>query len=308
MRPGVYLQAWELGPPTAAERTAREACETAARYGCAGLLMKAFDGLHWQPAAGLADLADVSAARALADSYGLDFGIWSNPLYGDEYYLQAEAQLYAEAGLRAGMLWIDAEPYPYFWGADRQDGMALAFMETIRGLAPTLELVLQPDARPGRWQELKGWEWGQHANALAQQVYWTDFQQRPEEAVEQALQRYDGGLLQHELYAGCKLVPTLPGNASPSDLVAAVRAFRAREALETVALWRLGTAGPGQLQALVAEMAASPAPATLPPPDPCAAVAERLRLLCAQVDDELGRKRLSRRRLQSYIDAARAGL
>ncbi len=243
---GRWLQVWELGSGAAAEDTLEKACQTALDFGFQGILVKALDGMNWHSSWSDNDDAVsgpnmVSWQKTYANKVGLEYGVWCNPhWFPDREDLRKEAGIYAVAGASAGLLVLDAEPYPSFWGANRPEGDAQFFLEQIRRYAPDLPIIFQPDGRHARLEELRHDEWYPNTNGYAPQDYWTDFTQDPVDAV-----RYGG-----TNYPLSEFCPTFPGDGNPSDYERAWNFARDEFGATGLIVWRLGTANSDVLNAV----------------------------------------------------------
>jgi hypothetical protein len=216
-----------------------DAAQVAAFCANAGLnavMVKALDGTFWMGdryAGNPASPAAVAAQRAFFHSLGIRYGVWSNPLYGDDAFLQAQAAETAAAALQADFLALDTEPYgEHFWGANRPAGAAETFMQRVREGAPEATLYWQPDPRPARLAELRPGEWAPYMNGWMGQHYWPDFGTTPEEEVANAAN-------QHARWTPAgKLLPTFSlSDATPGEMERAGRAAQGVGA-DGFVLWR----------------------------------------------------------------------
>lgn len=262
---GPWLQTWQLTPPYAAEMNFAEVVSLAQSYGLAGIFVKAVDGVDWHAsyapeADALASVEQAVQQQAFARARGVGYGVWVNPLWGSADFLQEESALYATLGSAIGMMAFDTEPYEHFWGANRPEGDAAAFMQRFRDAAPNCVTVWQPDPRSDRLAELWPREWAPHMNVYAPQCYWTDF------GVDWRSSITDAGV-QADIFGIADFAPTLPGAADAAELLSAVALLSTGKSgdgspyASGAVVWRTGTAGPSQLDALKW-------PVT-PPADPC---------------------------------------
>jgi hypothetical protein len=288
---GIYIQAWQLGSPYSSENNFTDAVALCQSYGIAGILVKAFDGIVWHAAYApepdaLHSVEQAQEQQAFARERGVGYGVWTNPLHGSRAELARQADIYAELGAAVGLLAFDTEPYQSFWGANRPAGSAAFFMDRFRAGAPDCATIWQPDPRPNRLAELRPEEWAPHMNVYAPQVYWTDFQRPADEVLAEA---FDG----YQQLGIAEWAPTLPGNAEPEDLTAAADLIRAQGAAGGL-VWRLGTTGPRQLDAL----RWVPLP---PPADPCSALRAAIRSELATLDAALAGAAEVRERLAALL-------
>jgi hypothetical protein len=243
---GRWIQVWQYGQPAAAETGLADAAALCQTFGYQGLLVKAFDGDDWMrkfddAADALGSVAQVAEQRDFCRARGLGYGVWVNPLFGDQAFLDRQAELYAAVGNVTNLMAWDTEPFDKFWGANRPAGAAARLMGRFRDLAPGCVNVWQPDPRPGRLAELRPGEWAPQMNVYAPQIYWTDFRTTPASEVERAVaQQPDLGI--------AELAPTLPGAASAAELGAAVDLLGQHSAAACV-VWRLGSTNAASLRA-----------------------------------------------------------
>lgn len=268
---GVYLQTWHLTQPYAAERTFPEVVSLCQSYGLAGIMVKAFDGTDWHATYApehdaLRSVEQAVEQRDFARSRGIGYLPWTNPLHGSRAFLTRQADLYAALGAAVGMLAFDSEPYPSFWGANRPAGDAAYFMDRFRAGAPDCATVWQPDPRPARLAELRPAEWAPHMNVYAPQVYWPAFGQPSGSVLAQA---FDG----FQSLGIAEWAPTLPGDADPAELAAALELIRVQGSAGCL-VWRVGTTGPSQLEVLRGAF----------PADPCQALKDGVHAAIAELE------------------------
>ena len=81
--------------------------------------------------------------------------------------------------LRSGArsLFIDLESYPGFWAGTRT--AAQQYVDGIRRVHPAATIIVTVDARPWEIDRIPLQEFASAANALAPQVYWSDFATQP---------------------------------------------------------------------------------------------------------------------------------
>lgn len=230
------LQMWQYAAQ--AERTLDDVVATARRYGFTGLLVKAIDGLTWMGdvraervhADALRSVEQASTQRAKVNAAGLQYCLWTVPLWREDR--EAQARLSAQLTGACDALFLDVEPYPEFWGANQPVGDAAAFMATLRNIAPLATVVLQPDPRPARLAEIRAAEWLPHCQGLAGQHYWDTFGTNdPATQMHQAVQ--------HAKRFNVAAVPTLPLAATPEELQQAIAALQAA-GITSWCAWRLG--------------------------------------------------------------------
>jgi hypothetical protein len=200
--------------------------------GFTGLLVKALDGDRWMsyydpdPNA-ISGPDHVAQLRDWCHENGLDLYVWINPLADVD--LDAEASLAAAAANNADGLFLDAEPYRQFWGADRDPRLIRRFLEALRAAAPDAWIALQPDPRETALDNLEADVWMPYVNAISAQHYWSDFGTSSAFELERA---YALGQ-----FYNVPSYPTLPGNAPLSsfpadDLIGQFPGF---------CVWRFGT-------------------------------------------------------------------
>jgi len=234
------LQLWMYSAQ--AEHTLEASIEIAKQHGYSGLLIKSLDGVTWMghidpwPDA-IRSTSQAAEQKVWVNNAGLLYCLWTNPLYYEDSRMIDQAHMTADLANVADALFLDVEPYPQFWGANRPTGKAAGFMFAIRERAPDAYIVLQPDPRPARFRELRPEEWLPHVNAISGQHYWSDFGTTPE-SLTRALEMRD-------LY-NLPVYPTLPGNAPVDQLSRAVELLTEWEITGYVA-WRLGSMSAEQL-------------------------------------------------------------
>lgn len=215
--------------------------------GMNAVAVKALDGLTWMGsiASGNPNSAEmVKAQRVFYNALGIRYGVWVNPLYGPDTYLEQQAEAIAEAANQAQFLCIDSEPYPSFWGANRPVGAANYLMTLVRArLNPDIPILWQPDPRPERLAEIRAEEWALHMDAWAGQHYFSEFGTPPDLEAEAAFARASA-------YGLHVVIPTFSANGvRRGQLAKAVRAARERDAYGFI-IWRYGLAN---LSLLLAE-------------------------------------------------------
>jgi hypothetical protein len=239
------VQVWQWAPSAQSERTVADVVKRCKDFAFTGTLVKALDGVDWMgkfdptPAA-LRSVDDARRQANEAHAAGLLYAVWTNPLDRD---LAQQAQMTAALARAPEIdaVFLDAEPYPKFWGAMRPVGRAREFMQRVRDGAPDAYLVLQPDPRQARLNELRPEEWIPFIDALSGQHYFSDFQVDPVSEVERAVAL--GLQVDRPIY------PTLPGNAPPAQLTTAVKELIKREVGGCV-MFRLGTCDGPRLKAI----------------------------------------------------------
>jgi NlpC/P60 family len=267
---GKTLQLWQFEG-----RSLKQACDQALEYGFNGLMVKAFDGDRWMnafdPSAdALGSVEEVAAQRAHCESRGLRYAIWTNPLYGDDDYLNRQAELYASAANAAGVIVWDTEPYlgpPPFWGPNRPVGAAARLMSRFRALAPHAVCLWQPDPRPARLAELRPEEWAPFMQVYSPQVYWSDFKRPPLDVLKEAWDGYLRMQAESGLAPSCEFAPTLPGNASPASIAEGFRWLHTTT-VTGVVVWRYGSMAEANLSAVRDGQLYGPQPVPVPQPVP----------------------------------------
>lgn len=248
---GIWLQHWMYGQPYAAETNFNDLVALAKAFGFDGVCVKAMDGLTWMGdvQSGYPDairtLAQIRQQREAAESAGVQYACWVNPLFGPSQFLLDQADAYSNIGIVTGCLWWDTEPYAGFWGPNRDDSLTSIMLERFRAAAPDCLNVWQPDPRRPRLLEL-GNVWGDHMNVLAGQTYWTDFGAAEAPTLDAAYQEFLVAKQDGRLYADAEWSATLPGNADPEDLTAAMGRI-GRQGAKSAIGWRVGTMGPAAL-------------------------------------------------------------
>lgn len=260
------LQVWQYAAQ--AERSLDQVVATARRYGFTGVLVKAIDGLTWMGdvraerphADALHSVEQAWAQRAQVNAAGLQYCLWTVPLWREDRI--AQARLSAELTGACDALFLDVEPYPEFGGANQPVGDAAAFMSTLRSIAPLATVVLQPDPRPARMNEIRAAEWLPHCNGLAGQHYWDTFAtDDPAAQMQQAIEsakRFN-----------VTAIPTLPLASSPELLQEAIATLR-QAGVTSWCAWRLGVGSEASLAVAggggAARLAGAGAVAALPAP------------------------------------------
>jgi hypothetical protein len=217
-----------------------DAISTAIRFGLTGLVVKALDGADWMTTYdhsvdALGSVHAVLEQTAIAHTAGLYFFCWTNPRHDVD--MTAEVSLTASIANACDGVFLDVEPYRQFWGGYAPVGLATAFMESVRELAPTAFIALQPDPRPNALEQIRIDEWLQFVDALAGQHYWTDF------GTDSTDELQSGIALGRQVDK--PILPTLPGDATgasvPVDMLTELPGF---------VVWRMGTADTDLLEAL----------------------------------------------------------
>lgn len=221
------LQVWEHADREAVAAFAKTA-------GMNAVVWKVLDGETWMGAIdpqGMKDAAAVADFAAYFHGQGLKFGVWTVP-HGDlDTALQADLTAEA-ANAGADFLFIDAEPFAGFWGV--QDAHeATGFMTDVRRLCH-VPILLQPDPRPHNLAALKIEEWMPYVDGVCPQNYWTDFQQAWADSMF---------MLDAATRWGVPVYPTLPGDSTVADMVAA-SAFCKAQGASGIVVWRYGHCAP----------------------------------------------------------------
>lgn len=131
-------------------------------------------------------VAQVAQQVDYCHSRGLEYYVWTNPLATDPIEVQGDISGHL-ANISDG-LFLDAEPYDQFWGRNRPVGLARAFCERIRSVAPDAFIILQPDPRPTQFPGIRPEEWLDYVNAVSGQHYWPAFGTTAEQELELAIE------------------------------------------------------------------------------------------------------------------------
>lgn len=249
------LQIWQWDAASQAESTQEEAIALCKRFGATGVLIKALDGKWWM-GAGIDDSAPalrsldqiIDQARRFHDA-GLSYYLWG---VARPYFIEEQTTLIAAIANTTGVdgFVIDTEPYAGFWRYNDADGggfpdvgMAGDFMARIRAQAPAAFLVMQPDPRPARFDELAPHEWLPYFDAIMPQSYWADFGTEPDEEMMDAADM--GGQY------GKEIAPTISvgEEVSAAAIKGAVQTWASLTGNGGMVLWRMGTANAEQLAA-----------------------------------------------------------
>lgn len=229
------LQVWQYAAQ--AERTLDEVVATARRFGFTGILIKAIDGVTWMGkvpnetpfADALRSLEQAKEQRSRVNAAGLQYCLWTNPLWTEDRL--AQAQLTAQLTGACDALFLDVEPFDHFWGANRPPGDATNFMMAVRAVAPTATIVLQPDPRPGRFDEIRPEEWLPHCDGLAGQHYWNTYETDPVDQMTKAVAQAAS--------LHIAPIPTLPLGTSPELMLQGIESLQ-RAGVTSWCGWRLG--------------------------------------------------------------------
>src|SRR5689334_13553238 len=106
---GRWIQVWQYGQPAAAETGLADTVALCQNFGFQGILVKAFDGDAWMrsfddAADALGSVEQVVQQRDFCRARGLGYGVWVNPLFGDQALLDRQAELYAAVGNATNLL------------------------------------------------------------------------------------------------------------------------------------------------------------------------------------------------------------
>lgn len=218
-----------------------------AEAGLNAVMVKALDGAWWMgtpdasgqrkysgnPASG----EEVGAMRDFFHSVGLRFGVWTNPLFGNDAFLEQQAVMTATAATWADFIALDTEPYDQFWGSNRTPGKAERFVNRVRELATNAPIIWQPDPRPNQIALLRPEEWASVMNAWGGQHYFSVFDELPETEVLNAIDAASKYL------PGATLVPTFSlEEATSAELRDATGALKAAGASGFI-IYRYGLPG-----------------------------------------------------------------
>lgn len=180
-----FLQVWQLNT-TSFDQVVQDA----KAHGFDAILQKAIDGTSWmnkfdQSPWAIDGPLMIEQLRIVAHSHGLQFYVWTNPLWSVDQLVQA--LMTAQAANAADGLFLDVEPYSgSFWGAWRPVGDARKLMQRIRSQAEHATIILQPDPRTARLAEIRPTEWMDYCNAIAGQHYHVDFGTHIEDEIQNA--------------------------------------------------------------------------------------------------------------------------
>lgn len=269
--------------------------------GLNAVMVKALDGAWWMgtpDAAGHRKYAgnpasgeEAGAMRDFFHSLGIKFGVWTNPLFGDDAFLETQAAMTATAGMWCDFLALDCEPFDAFWGANRAPGKAALFVNRVRELAPGAVLVWQPDPRPRQIVLLRPEEWAPVMNAWGGQHYFDVFGEEPEAEVANAVSARD------DYAPGGALIPTFSiERATPDQMRRATATLRAAGG-DGFIIWRYGLPNDLALAKAAVEGWRSAAPA--PPPTPAPELPDSV---AATVWQELSISYASDQRLRAILD------
>ena len=237
--------------------------EVLAAYGL-GIALKTHDGLEWMAKYDTSRNA-VSGPQRIAqlasffEAGGVPFHAWCVVQGIDPARESAMAASVLQAGARS--LSIDLESYSGFWRGSQVQ--ALQYTGMLRQAQPDATVMITIDARPWEIDRIPLKEFAAAANAIAPQVYWSDFGTAPN-VVKYRLAGSDpgaGGVT--PLFAldtaarkigsfGLPIHPIGPGLISDTGAWGQfISESYARDA-ESLSVWRLGTTSPRVLELLKA--------------------------------------------------------
>lgn len=250
------LQIWEY-PPN--QPNLQAMIDYAAETGFDTLLAKGLEGTSWHgeytPGSDYIRAAeDIAEFTEQCHRSGVQYHTWCVPR--PNVNMEIQAQMMSELAIGSDGLWIDAEPYPAFWGANQPEEKVRLLMGRVRELAPDQLLVLQPDPRPARFAELRGDVWMEYCNVMSGQHYWSDFwpPSDPGDALRELNQAAE-----YQEYFNKPVWPTCPTNCPTSNLTQEVL-----DILAGFAGFAVFRAGSGPYENFVA-YGSVPATDTIPP-------------------------------------------
>src|SRR4051794_34451564 len=143
------LQLWQYQGGQA-EQTLDDALNTCLQFGFDTLLVKALDGTMWMGAVdggadALRSLDDVARQSQYANSRGVRFLCWTNPLQAE---MMQQADMSAAIANACDGVVFDTEPYDHFLGSYPPVGLCASFMQRVRSQVDQSKVLgLQPDPR-----------------------------------------------------------------------------------------------------------------------------------------------------------------
>ena len=149
--------------------------ETLAQHGL-GIAMKTHDGTTWMSKwdtsrNALSGPQQIEKIASFFEAGGVPFHAWC-VVKGTDAALEASmAASVLASGARS--LSIDLESYPGFWSGTQYD--ALQYTGLLRNAPPDATIMTTIDARPWEYDRIPIKEFAAASNALAPQVYWSDF-------------------------------------------------------------------------------------------------------------------------------------
>jgi LysM repeat protein len=229
-----------------------------------GVSVKTHDGLEWMAKYDTSRNA-VSGPQRIAqlasffEAGGVPFHAWCVVHGVDAPREAAMAASVLQAGARS--LSIDLESYAGFWRGTQVQ--ALQYTGMLRQAQPDATVMITIDARPWEIDRIPLKEFAAAANAIAPQVYWSDFGTTPN-LVKYRLAGADPGAAGvtplFALDTAARKISSLglPIHPIGSGLITDTGAWGqfinesyARDA-ESLSVWRLGTTSPGVLELLKA--------------------------------------------------------
>ena len=149
--------------------------ETLAQHGL-GVAMKTHDGTNWMSkwdtsGKALSGPQQIEKIASFFEAGGVPFHAWC-VVKGNEPMLEASmAASVLASGARS--LSIDLESYPGFWAGTQY--AALQYTGLLRNAQPDATIMTTIDARPWEYDRIPIKEFAAASNAIAPQVYWSDF-------------------------------------------------------------------------------------------------------------------------------------
>lgn len=229
-----------------------------------GIAIKTHDGVQWMSRYDTSRNAitgpeQIAKLASFFEAGGVPFHAWC-VVKGLDARLEASmAASVLQAGARS--LSIDLESYPGFWVGNTF--AAMQYTGLLRTAQPDAQVMITMDARPWEIDRIPLREFAAAANALAPQVYWSDFGTPANIARYRQAGAYPGpdgvtptfalDTAARKLTAlGLPIHPIGPGLiADPNAWGQFITESYAREA-ETLSVWRFGTTPPGVFEMLKA--------------------------------------------------------
>jgi len=149
--------------------------ETLAQHGL-GIAMKTHDGTNWMSKwdtsrNALSGPQQIAKIASFFEAGGVPFHAWCVVKGNDPMIEASMAASVIASGARS--LSIDLESYPGFWTGTQF--AALQYTGLLRNAQPDATIMTTIDARPWEYDRIPIREFAAASNAIAPQVYWSDF-------------------------------------------------------------------------------------------------------------------------------------
>ena len=229
-----------------------------------GIALKTHDGVTWMSKYDTSRNAVTGPERMeeLANFFeagGVPFHAWCVVHGTDALKESAMAASVLKAGARS--LSIDLESYTGFWRGTSIN--ALQYIGSLRAAQPTATIMTTIDARPWEYDRIPLKEFAMGSNAIAPQVYWSDFGTNANILKYRQAGADPGIAGVTPLFAlhtatsrlasyGLPIHPIGPGLISDSFAWSSFINEAYSRDVESMSVWRFGTTTPGVLQLLKA--------------------------------------------------------